>query len=216
MQTPSLVDKILYALASLAARFYSEATREWAEKTVEELEGAAVKQVAPEEVEEEANAPSHGAKTYMFPPEKEEIKLLAGDQRERGLTAIVLAMKYRLKQYWVILLIPIVLYLITVDRGQIISLRNLGIYFDLFGAIIVVRSLYRTPTEIDHQSKSFIPTSPVGDPEDKLVVAVETVDSMFGSTLLATGFALQLLSASSALFTSAILLMVLIAWLGMK
>ena len=214
MGTSSLTDRVLYILASWLSRFYSEATREWAERTVEELEGSAVKEVDPEDVDSESHSPSQGAVSWWAPGEK--IKLFTGDRRQRGLTAITLAMKYRLKQYWVILLIPIAFYLITVARGQAVSLRNIGIYFDLFGAIIVVRSLYRTPTEVDYQSKNIIPTSPAGNPEDKLVVAVETVDSMFGSTLLAGGFALQLLAASNFYFTSAVIIMVLIGWLGIQ
>lgn len=214
METSSLTDRALYAIASLLSRFYSEATREWAEKTVEELEGNAVEEVDPEEVGSGNHSPSQDGVHWMVPGEK--VKLFSGDRRQRGLTAITLAMKYRLKQYWVILLIPVAIYLMTVARGQAVSLRNIGIYFDLFGAIIIVRSLYRTPAEVDYQSKNIIPTSPAGNPEDKLVVAVETVDSMFGSTLLATGFALQLFAVSSSYFTLAVIIMVIIGWLGMR
>ena len=160
------------------------------------------------------HSPSQDGTHWMVPGEK--IKLFSGDRRQRGLTAITIAMKYRFKQYWVILLIPVAIYLITIARGQAVSLRNIGIYFDLFGAIIVVRSLYRTPAEVDYQSKNIIPTSPAGNPEDKLVVAVETVDSMFGSTLLAAGFALQLFAVSSSYFTIAIIILVIIGWLGIQ
>ena len=214
MDTSSLTDRALYLLASLLSRFYTEATREWAEKTVEELEGTAIEEVNPEKSHNRENPPPDGTVTFI--PSDDKVKSFTGDKRQRGLTAIVLAIKYRIKQYWIVLLIPVILYLLTLDRGKIISLRNLGIYFDLFGAIIVVRGLYRTPTEIDYQSKNIIPNSPAGNPEDKLVVAVETVDSMFGSTLLVTGFALQLFAASGVLFSSAILLMILIVWLGIK
>ena len=157
---------------------------------------------------------SDGQTWYV--PEGEVITILVGNQRERGLGALVLAAKHRLKQYWTILLAPAILYLITMDRGQVISLVSLGIYFDLFGAIIVVRGLYRTPAEIDFQSKSIFPKSPAGDPVEKLVTAVETIDSMFGSALLVCGFSLQLFSISGVLFTSAVLMLALILWLAVR
>jgi|GEM_PF-4294096 len=215
METDSRVDKILYIIASLAARFYSESTREWAKQTVENLEGSIVSEMTRREAEEKMSD-----EVALFITEAQEdddlITVFAGDERQRGLTALVIATKHRMKQYWMIFLIPVILYLLTAEFGQPISLINIGIYFDLFGAIIVVRGLYRTPTEIDHQSMTTIATSPLGHPEDRLVSAVETFDSMFGSMLLALGFALQLLAVSGILFTTAVLLLVMIVWLGLR
>lgn len=215
METDSRLDQILYLIASLASQFYSESTRKWAKQTVENLEGNKVTEVTRREAEE--NMPDEAALFITEAQEEDDlISVFAGDERQRGLTALVIATKYRMKQYWMIFLIPVILYLLTAEFSQPISPVNIGIYFDLFGAIIVVRGLYRTPTEIDYQSMTTVATRPLGRPEDRLVSAVETFDSMFGSMLLALGFALQLLAVSGILFTSAVLLLVLIVWLGLR
>jgi len=69
MGTSSLTDRVLYILASWLSRFYSEATREWAERTVEELEGSAVKEVDPKDVDSESHSPSQGAVSWWAPGE---------------------------------------------------------------------------------------------------------------------------------------------------
>lgn len=217
----SQTDKILYTIASVAAKFYSESTREWTKRTVRNLEGNKVKNISRKEAEDMDSIPD-GALVFRTRDDEDDdiLKVFDGDERKRGLTAMVLAIKHRLKQYWTILLIPIILYLID---SSSISLSSAGLYFNLFGAIITVRGLYRTPTEIDYQSMLIAPKDPVNDtgnplgsPEDRLISAVETVDSMFGSLLLALGFSLQLLANSGILLTIAVLLLVVIIWLGLR
>ena len=217
METDSRVDSALYVIIRLVMRFFAESTREWAEKTVDKLEGDAVREVTIKEAEELDTIPD--TMSYFVPDEDKEIKIFAGSAEQRGLTALVLAFKYRMSQYWAIFVIPAAVYLLlTYSGGQTLTLMQIGIYFDLFGAVIVVRGLYRTPAEIDLEGakSSMFAESPTGSPVDRLISAVETTDSVIGSSVLALGFALQLLAVSGLLFTISMILLILLVWIGLR
>lgn len=216
MRLDSPWDKILYWLAKGMVMFFGESTREWAVRTVEKLEGDVVFTGTKEEIQERTDTSLEGTAFVSTVGEDGELKVFSGDEKKRGLTALVLALKYRLKQYWVIFLIPVILWLLASSFSLSIELGNYGLYFDVFGAIVVVRGLFRTPTEIDYQGMTPLATSPVGRPEDRLIAAVETVDGMFGASLLAFGFSLQLVARSNLSFTLAILFLVLVVWLGLR
>lgn len=218
----SVSDKILYRIVGWVIKLYTESTQEWATQTVENLEGRKIKKTTLGETKEMANNNDLNNIIFHLRDDDDDdiVKIFAGDEHQTGLTAVVIALKYRLKQYWAVPLAPVIICLLAPSE---MTIANIGVYFDLFGAVIITRGLYRTPSEISAQSMMTAPVephndtfNPLGDPVERLVLAVETVDSMIGSMLLVVGFSLQLLAKTGGIVTSAVLLLTIIIWFGLR
>lgn len=194
--------------------FLSGSTRKWAKTKVEELvsdwgEG----DHSTDDIPEDASwTPQPGINPNEYESDPEDP--FPSDLTERGKVAVTLALHYRLKSYWLVPVVPFILWIFTKYRLLHLSWANYGLVFDMFGAVIVARGILRRPREISRQNYDMAPTHQFGSPEDLLVTAAETVDGVIGVLLLLTGFTLQFIGGASLMSTGMVLLLVLMIWAG--
>ena len=195
-----------YSVIAALTHFYSESTREWARKVVEQSVGKDIIEVHMGSMENHSKDPFLDGKTATWSrpdrtkganPEDALIPRLRGDRTERGLRALTIAFDYRCRQYSLIVIALTACALVIDCLLHPVSLGNFGIILDVLGATIVARGILRTPDDIDKSAmeEGILPSGQLGSVEDRLVLAAETIDAMLGTTLLATGFLLQFLDS---------------------
>ena len=187
MTNDSIVERILFGVSRRLSLFFGERTHQWAENEIEDRIGTDVRLVGIDELESEYDI-SNGA-MYLNPSD-DSIRVLKGDRTERGIRALSIALQYRIPAYTTLAIFTTVTVLaIGCVRG--FNWNALGISYDVLGAAIVARGVFRTPVEIDNSASATQLSGPIGNAVEKLVSAVETVDGMIGTVLLSFGFIIQ-------------------------
>ena len=202
--------RFLMSLSGYLLHFLSGSTRDWAKEEVDELvstwgEGEHDLSDAPEGVflaSQPGTEPDGSDPEDPFP----------SNLTERGKVAVTLALNHRLKSYWLILVAPVTLLILTKCGLLRLSWASYGLVFDMFGAVIVARGILRRPREVSRQNYDMSPTHPYGSPEELLVTAAETVDGVIGVFLLLIGFTFQFIGGATLMSAGIVIVLLVLIW----
>lgn len=200
-------ENIYYRLSNILSQSFGEHTRRWAEDEIKARKGDEIERLDEGELRREYDIPS-GRMWYNSDDSGWDV-FKGDDLHSRGTRALSIALRYRLKQY-AILLLFIIVPVVVANIVWNFQWNSIGSCFNILGGIIVARGLFRTPTEIEKSASGTTLGSPIGDAAEKLVSAAETIDAIVGVLLLIIGFLIQY-SVDTSLIQGLLLIVAIVA-----